>query len=557
MASMGVRGKFALIVGVGMVLMLAVAFVGFRLSWASLQTFDHDVMALQEDAVSAVTIEATFKKQVQEWKDTLLRGSDPQAFDKYWGNFQKREAEVQRLSGALLGRVGDPEAHQLLDRFITAHKEMGNAYRLGVAQFNDSHADSKVGDKAVAGMDRAPTELLSQARDRIMAVARSRAVDAAERGYNGILGAVAALALMAGVIFAAVMITVQKTVIRGLVRLSGTLAEVEGTGSFSIRAEVSSRDEIGNAAAALNALLSDLNDVVVGVNAVTDRLASNDLGGRVTVTAKGDLDRLKGNLNRSIDGLSNTLGSVLGNIRQVATATGQVSQAISQISDGAQNQMYAIRQIGVGLAETARAVEEVSASAQHSSTHACQAASLVNDGRGRIEEMVQVVHSIANSAKEINKITGVIGQIASQTNMLSLNAAIEAARAGEAGKGFAVVAEEVGKLAEHSGRSVGEINTLVAKAGVETAKGVEVAGIVGASIDQIARGVSESEKMANAIAAAVEQQSASVEEIRTSMGQLQAIGESNAAASEEVTATMVELARIAELTRCEVERFRL
>ena len=149
-----------------------------------------------------------------------------------------------------------------------------------------------------------------------------------------------------------------------------------------------------------------------------------------------------------------------------------------------------------------------------------------------------------------------IGQIASQTNMLSLNAAIEAARAGEAGKGFAVVAEEVGKLADHSGRSVSEINTLVEKADAETSKGVRVAGVVGDSIDQISKGVGESEKMANAIAAAVEQQSASVEEIRASMNQLQSIGESNAAASEEVTATMVELARLADQTRNEVERFR-
>jgi methyl-accepting chemotaxis protein len=364
------------------------------------------------------------------------------------------------------------------------------------------------------------------------------------------------LALVVGAAVAAGMISIARGIIRPLAHMRGVIAEVERTGNLSLRVRGDSKDEIGQTATAFDGLMHELNEVMSGANAVMTKLAGNDLGSRITVVAKGDFAQLKDGLNQSLDALSATLRVVIGNVRQVAAATGQASIAIGQISDGSQNQMNAIRQIGTGLAQTARAVEEVSASAQQSSTHARQAATLVNDGRGRIVEMVDTVNAIASSAKEITKITDVIGQIASQTNMLSLNAAIEAARAGEAGKGFAVVAEEVGKLADHSGRSVSEINTLVEKADAETARGVEVAGIVGNSIDLIAKGVGESERMANAIAAAVEQQSASVEEIRANMEQLQTIGETNASASEEVTATMVELARLAEQTRGEVEKFR-
>ena len=342
-----------------------------------------------------------------------------------------------------------------------------------------------------------------------------------------------------------------------LVSLKTTISEIEGSGNLSLRATVQGNDEIGEAANAFNTLLTDLSAVMNATNATMERLAANDLSIRMTVAAKGDLAKLKDNFNHSLDALSGVMRNVMNNVRQVAAATAQTSTAISQISDGAHGQINAIRQIAVGISQTARAVEDVSTSAQQSSTYARQAATLVNEGRGRIVEMVKTVNSIAESAKQITKITDVIGQIASQTNMLSLNAAIEAARAGEAGKGFAVVAEEVGKLSEHSGRSVSEINSLVEQADAETAKGVQIAGIVGASIDQIANGVSDSERMANSIAAAVEQQSASVEQIRASMDQLQAIGETNAAASEEVMATMVELSRLADQTRGEVERFRL
>ena len=381
-------------------------------------------------------------------------------------------------------------------------------------------------------------------------------IEHADSQVQSVINVAIIIGLISVVLGIGLSIAISNSITGGIGALSLLVKKIEETGDLSLRADASGNDELAEMARGLNALMHEIDSVMTATNAAMDKVAANDLSARVTVTAKGDAGRLKDNLNRSLTALSGALRNVANNIRQVAAATGQASSAIGQISDGSQSQMHAIRQITVGLAQTARAVEEVSASAQMSSTHAREAASLVNEGRGRIVEMVQTVNAIASSAKEITKITDVIGQIASQTNMLSLNAAIEAARAGEAGKGFAVVAEEVGKLADHSGRSVSEINALVERADAETARGVQVAGIVGGSIDKIAQGVSESEKMANAIAAAVEQQSVSVEEIRANMEQLQTIGETNASASEEVTATMVELARIAQQTRCEVEKFK-
>ena len=367
----------------------------------------------------------------------------------------------------------------------------------------------------------------------------------------GITVAVALLSL----IFA--MFIVNRSVVRPINDLVEALERIEQSGDLGLRVPVSSSSEIGKAAHALNGFLGGLEPVLNDLKSVMAAVAGGDLSQQVRADARSRLViEIKDGVNSSLTSLRQAFRTVFDNVRQVAAASGEASSAIGQISDGAHGQMIAIRQIAVGINETAHAVEEVSSSARQSNAQAKEAASLVADGRQRIEGLTGAVTSIAANAKEISKITGVIGQIAGQTNMLALNAAIEAARAGEAGKGFAVVAEEVGKLADHSGRSVGEINALIDKADAETIRGVELAQVVSESINKIAIGASDSERMAHSIATAMEQQSMAIENIRHNVNDLSRIGETNASASEQVTATMVELSRLAQGTREAVEKYK-
>ncbi len=345
---------------------------------------------------------------------------------------------------------------------------------------------------------------------------------------------------------------------RPLAAMRRLMAEIERTGDLTLRAEVHNTDEFGQTSRALNGFLENMELFLTDLRATMIGVASGDLTRPVRAETSSKLVRdIKDDINRSLASLSATLRTVIGNVCQVAAATGQVSAAVGQISDGALTQLNTVKRVAVGIKQSAQAIDQVSASAQASSGHAREAATLVSDGRDNVAGMVQSVNTISARAREISKITGVIDRIANQTNMLSLNAAIEAARAGDAGKGFAVVAEEVGKLAEHSGRSVSEINALIETASAETVTGVETARIVGENIDRIARVVAESDQMAAAIATAMQQQSSAMMEIRANIDDLSHIGETNASASEEVTATMVELARLADHTKAEIERFKL
>nr|WP_246601223.1 hypothetical protein [Alteromonas antoniana] len=111
---------------------------------------------------------STFKTQVQEWKNVLLRGHDEKDRNKYWSRFQEREAEITRAINALLANesVSD-KAKQDIRAFLKAHAVMAEKYREGYQAFIDAGFDPKVGDSFVRGIDREPAELLSEIANEI------------------------------------------------------------------------------------------------------------------------------------------------------------------------------------------------------------------------------------------------------------------------------------------------------------------------------------------------------------------------------------------------------
>jgi CHASE3 domain sensor protein len=125
--SLRVRGKILLLFGFCAFLLLTAAAVSFWEFYGSLRAFEQDVTLGQENAISVEAMESDFKKQVQEWKDTLLRGKKPQALEQYWTNFQKRESDVRGEAEQLSRSIPDQETAQLVQQFLTAHKSMGEA----------------------------------------------------------------------------------------------------------------------------------------------------------------------------------------------------------------------------------------------------------------------------------------------------------------------------------------------------------------------------------------------------------------------------------------------
>ncbi|MBX4145425.1 methyl-accepting chemotaxis protein, partial [Ralstonia pickettii] len=159
--------KIPLAFAVALLLMFGGALYGIHILNRSIDTFADDVQTNvgDERLVSATLVQ--FKLQVQEWKDTLLRGKQPAKLDQYWQAFQTREHTVDTLAAQLVHQLPPGESRSLVEQFMRAHTAMGEGYRRGFDAFKAAGFEPSAGEAAVAGVDREPAVLLERAAKSI------------------------------------------------------------------------------------------------------------------------------------------------------------------------------------------------------------------------------------------------------------------------------------------------------------------------------------------------------------------------------------------------------
>lgn len=209
----------------------------------------------------ARVIQVDFKKQVQEWKDILLRGQNPADLTNYTKQFHDMEMQVNEGANRLAARVEDPEAKQLLEQFLTADGDLDKKYEAAYQAYVAGNADFKAADKMVRGQDRAPTDLFDKVVARLDTVvgesvkAQSRA---AANGLRLALGIAAVLLLTVGV----VGIFVIRDVVNRLARLkavSDRLAVADITG---LSIDISGHDEIATFAGSMKGVLAAIEELL-------------------------------------------------------------------------------------------------------------------------------------------------------------------------------------------------------------------------------------------------------------------------------------------------------
>lgn len=260
--------------------------------------------------------------------------------------------------------------------------------------------------------------------------------------------------------------------------------------------------------------------------------------------ASGNLDvELKINQSDEIGVLAKTLEDMKTRLREViiaiqntsdniADASGQMSITAQSVSQGSTEQASAAEEISASMEQMSASISQNTANAQRTEKITDEATRKIKDGGDKVQVVLNAIKEIAE------KIT-IIGDIAYQTNILSLNAAVEAARAGEHGRGFAVVADEVKKLAERSQIASTQIDK-VSKSGVNLA---EQAGVL---FSQIIPQIDNTLKLVQEITASSLEQNSGAEQVNDAIQQFNQVIQQNAASAEEMATSSQELSNQAQ-----------
>jgi len=504
LANLKIGTKLVILASFLMLTMLITGLAGWR-TFAQIRAIDLETMGISSELEATIdtarSAQVEFKRQVQEWKDTLLRGNDPAAFEKYSIAFS-RQGELTRLNlnklKAQFLKLGLDTTQ--IDETMVTHAELETKYLTALKLYDVSNPQSAhVVDAMVKGMDRPPTQeidtIVNYVLEQSQKLMKLRAEQADQSYTTGVR-------LQIGVILTAVL-------------LGGALTVIF-----------------------IQSIVLPLRLAVD----VAEKVANGDLTSDIKETFSTDET---GILIRAIKKMNGTLNTIVQDVRTGSTnveyATREIAIANMDLSARTETQAAALEQTASAMEEITSTIQINSDNAQQANELAHKASEIAIHGGERMTEVVETINSINESSRKIVEIISVIDGIAFQTNILALNAAVEAARAGEQGRGFAVVAAEVRNLAQRSAGAAKEIKELINVSVARVETGSRLVNQAGTTMHDVVESIKNVALTVGEISTSSREQFEAINQVQQAITSLDDVTQQNAALVEQAAAAAASL----------------
>ena len=432
-----------------------------------------------------------------------------------WAKFQ----EIQLIDdGMIPAEMGAFEA-----------MKKGNQKAAEELVFGDAYTD------AVEQSDAMIAELIDEIEHRLEV----------EETIMTIVQAVAQLAFVAAVIYILINLFrtikfAQKELLDPIVKVSKELenmAEGNFSGSTGLTPD---ETEVGKMIQAMRDMKNTNHGIISEVTNILEEMGDGNYIIEVNQDYVGEFGAIKEAFVVIRERMHETFKTLKEVSDQIDAGSEQLAGAAQDLAEGCTSQATQLTDIVEAIKKVATSMNENAKEATSTVEISSEAGQKLLQGNEKMEELKVAIQEISRCSEEIGTIINTIEDIATQTNLLSLNAAIEAARAGEAGRGFAVVAEQVKNLAEESAKAAGKTTELIQTTIDAVNKGIEIADETAASMVEVMNGAKEATEEMSQIAKILDEEADNMKDINETVSSVSTVVDNNSATSEETAAVSEE-----------------
>lgn len=360
------------------------------------------------------------------------------------------------------------------------------------------------------------------------------------------------------VILAVVIVKLITGTIVEPLKQTGEVLRQLSTGSLDVRMDYESKDEFGDLANSVNDFINNLSTIINDEKYLLLQMADGNFNIKTKAMDKyvGGYEIILTSMRAIRDKLGGAMEKMAESTEQVQVASEQLAMEAQSLADGASEQAGTVEELLASVEDAANKAAKGAEQASNASRDAVNAKKQAENSNERMHDMISAMDQINSTSKEISSIIETIESIATQTNLLSLNASIEAARAGEAGRGFAVVADEIGKLALQCSQAAGNTRNLI-EASIEQAEnGDKIANDTAKELEFVMDSVNKIVDVAENVRISFEDQAESMKQLDEGINLISRVVETNSSAAEESSASSEELAAHAQTLQEEMSKFK-